>query len=278
MTRPGVYVASPLGFSEPGARYLEGVLHPALRAEGYDVLDPWAAGREILEQAEETDEATVNRLLGARNRDLIDSAAGLLAVLDGSDVDSGTASEIGYAAGIGRPVVGLRTDFRHAGDNPSAIVNLQVLFFLEATGGRVATSLEDALEGLEQAIGGGRDRPLLYHLTTRARLAEEVAAGSFQESTLDERLDEVGFIHCSYRHQLDGTARRFYAELEPSSLVALVIDPARLRAPLREEAAGGGERFPHVYGPIDLDAIVAVQSLERLDGHYRLGAARALQG
>jgi hypothetical protein len=48
-------------------------------------------------------------------------------------------------------------------------------------------------------------------------------------------LQDVGFIHCSYAHQVAGVANAFYADLQ--DLVLMVIDPTRLAAPLRPEAA-----------------------------------------
>jgi uncharacterized protein (DUF952 family) len=64
-----------------------------------------------------------------------------------------------------------------------------------------------------------------------------------------------GFIHCSTRAQVLGTARRFFAGR--SGLVLLCIDAAQLGAALRFEAADG-EQFPHCYGKIPLEAIHAV--------------------
>ena len=40
----------------------------------------------------------------------------VLAVLDGADADSGTCWECGYSYAKGKPVIGLRTDFRNSGD------------------------------------------------------------------------------------------------------------------------------------------------------------------
>jgi nucleoside 2-deoxyribosyltransferase len=54
-------------------------------------------------------------------------ACGLVAaLLDGVQVDDGTAWEIGYAAARGVPVVGLRTDFRNAGDTAHSLVNCMI--------------------------------------------------------------------------------------------------------------------------------------------------------
>ena len=90
----------------------------------------------------------MNRRIGARNAEMIRECSGVLAVLDGSDVDSGTAAEIGYAAALGRSVIGLRSDIRTAGDNEAAVVNLQVEWFIEASGGRLTTTLEEAISAL----------------------------------------------------------------------------------------------------------------------------------
>jgi nucleoside 2-deoxyribosyltransferase len=89
----------------------------------------------------------MSRTIGARNRRLLEEADAVLAVLDGPDVDSGTAAEIGWAAAHGRPVIGLRTDVRLA-DHEAAIVNLQVEDFVVVSGGRLVTTLDDALAAL----------------------------------------------------------------------------------------------------------------------------------
>ncbi len=67
----------------------------------------------------------------------------MIAVLDGVDVDSGTAAEIGYAFGIGKLIVGYRGDFRLSADNEGSTVNLQVEYFIRKSGGSIVTRLED---------------------------------------------------------------------------------------------------------------------------------------
>ena len=89
----------------------------------------------------------MSRTIGARNRRLLAEADAVLAVLDGPDVDSGTAAEVGWAAASGRPVIGLRTDFRLA-DHEAAAVNLQVEDFVVVSGGRLVTTLDDAVAAL----------------------------------------------------------------------------------------------------------------------------------
>lgn len=157
---PSVYVASPLGFSEPGRHYLVAVLHPRLSAGGFTVLDPWedqtgvVAGTMALEPGPARRAALValSRTIGARNRRLLASADAVLAVLDGPDVDSGTAAEVGWAAARGIPVVGLRSDFRLA-DHEAAVVNLQVEDFVLVSGGRVVGSLDEAVATLKTVAG-----------------------------------------------------------------------------------------------------------------------------
>jgi nucleoside 2-deoxyribosyltransferase len=70
----------------------------------------------------------------------------LIAVLDGVDVDSGTAAEIGFAYALGMRIFGLRTDFRLAGDNLGSIVNLQVQYFIEQSGGRVVETVDEVAQ------------------------------------------------------------------------------------------------------------------------------------
>ena len=71
-------------------------------------------------------------------------------------------------------------------------------------------------------------------------------------------LEQVGFIHCSWPEQLAGTHRRFYADLDPDAVLLLEINPAQLDAPMRADASPTGELFPHLYGPLPLEAVTHV--------------------
>ena len=155
-----IYVASPLGFTDAGRLYSNTVLLPAVRGAGFEPLDPWTVSPEIARvfalEPGDPERARLlgdtNRLVGRRNAEMIRDAAGVLAILDGDDVDSGTAAEIGYAAALPRPVVGVRTDLRTTGDNEATLVNLQVEWFIVDSGGRLTTSLDDALAALVDIV------------------------------------------------------------------------------------------------------------------------------
>lgn len=69
-----------------------------------------------------------------------------------------------------------------------------------------------------------------------------------------QSLDTEGFIHCCYRQQLAGVVQRYYHGID--NLTLLEIDSDKLQHELIcENTAGGSELFPHVYGPINTEAI-----------------------
>jgi glutathione S-transferase len=101
----------------------------------------------------------------------------------------------------------------------------------------------------------------IFHIALASDWEAALASGSYRVSTLGRTLDEEGFVHCSCADQVDGVRSRFYAGVD--GLVLLAIDVDRLRSEVRFEDVGDGELFPHVYGPIDVDAVVAVTALSR---------------
>jgi uncharacterized protein (DUF952 family) len=77
-------------------------------------------------------------------------------------------------------------------------------------------------------------------------------------------LADGGFIHCCLPGQLAGVAARYYADIDPATLIVLVVAADRLTAPVRlESATAGGEVFPHIYGPIPVDAVVRTNAVRR---------------
>lgn len=72
------------------------------------------------------------------------------------------------------------------------------------------------------------------------------------------QIDVDGFIHCSTPEQVIGTANRYYPGR--TDLLLLWIDPERVQAEVRWEASDG-KIFPHIYGPLNLEAVVRVTEL-----------------
>ncbi|MER5180482.1 DUF952 domain-containing protein [Streptomyces sp. NPDC002896] len=103
--------------------------------------------------------------------------------------------------------------------------------------------------------------PELVHITERALWEAARRTGTYEISTRGRTLSEEGFIHCSLRSQLQRVAGFLYGTYEGSDeLVVLVIDSDRLTAPVRYEAPEpGAEEFPHIYGPVPVDAVVRVE-------------------
>lgn len=98
------------------------------------------------------------------------------------------------------------------------------------------------------------DAPI-FHLALAAHWADAFTTGEYRMSTRDMTLDQVGFIHCSTREQLQDTANRFYADIE--QLVVLTIDPELVPSPIIHEppAPGLDLLFPHIYGPLPVAAV-----------------------
>jgi uncharacterized protein (DUF952 family) len=74
-------------------------------------------------------------------------------------------------------------------------------------------------------------------------------------------LETEGFIHCSFAHQLNDVIDRYYAGQD--EVVVIEIDPDRLMSRLLVELSTGDEPYPHIYGPINRDAIVSVKTISR---------------
>jgi len=146
-----VYLASPLGFAPEWKSYRDKI-KSRLSQQGCTILDPWEGtfGTAIAEANKISDwQSRVAAFrqtaaqIGKANEDMIRSCDVVLAVLDGAELHSGTVSEIGFAAGLGKKCYGLRTYFRDSGELDGLPFNLQVLYWLEASGGRLFRGIEE---------------------------------------------------------------------------------------------------------------------------------------
>ncbi len=95
----------------------------------------------------------------------------------------------------------------------------------------------------------------LFHL-----IAESEWVLSQNRSTYEPpSLKTEGFIHLSHEHQIAGTFKRFFSGRK--DLQVLSIDPTKLSFPIKYEPADG-DTFPHLYGPLNLDAVYKVEKIE----------------
>lgn len=80
--------------------------------------------------------------------------------------------------------------------------------------------------------------------------------------------DEVGFIHASPANQLTRVANKYY--LDKKDVRLLYVDPNLVQSEIRWEPATGG-LYPHIYGPLNLDAIVKLSRIQiDSDGKIRI--------
>jgi nucleoside 2-deoxyribosyltransferase len=146
-----VYLASPLGFSPEWKSYRDKIKR-RITDLGCTILDPWDPKfHKVIEEARAIQDwpartkafKDVARQIGKANEEMIRSCDVVLGVLDGPELDSGTVSEMGFAAGLGKRCYGLRTDFRSSGDFDGIPINLQVLYWIESSGGRLFRRIEE---------------------------------------------------------------------------------------------------------------------------------------
>ena len=97
---------------------------------------------------------------------------------------------------------------------------------------------------------------IIYHLTTRQEWLQAQREGQYEAPSLAAE----GFIHSSEERQVSGVLERYFQG--QTDLLKLSIDTERLTSPLYYDWSPSLEdTFPHIYGPINLDAVVAVQDI-----------------
>lgn len=99
----------------------------------------------------------------------------------------------------------------------------------------------------------------LYHLVPADVWGAFEASGS--EEWRPPSLAAEGFVHLSYRHQLEGTLAAHFADAQ--RLVLLRVDPAGFGDALVVEASRGGAPFPHLYRPLARGEVLEVRELLR---------------
>ena len=101
------------------------------------------------------------------------------------------------------------------------------------------------------------DGAVILHLALRSDWEAAKAAGEYPWSTRGITVADEGYTHCSFEHQWPGVRERFYADLDDSDLVLLEIDESLLSGAVVVERIGNApDEFPHIYGTIDIAAVV----------------------
>lgn len=104
---------------------------------------------------------------------------------------------------------------------------------------------------------------IIYHITRREQWDASQPGGVYRGDTLDTE----GFIHCSTRAQVLSTAAAYFKGVR--GLVLLEIDETRVHPEIHYEGTPGGKQFPHIYGPLNLDAVDRVLLFEpESDGRF----------
>jgi len=91
----------------------------------------------------------------------------------------------------------------------------------------------------------------IFHITERSNWQEAKQDALYEGDTLSAD----GYIHCCLFEQIEDVLLNWFKGKR--DLLILEIDPEKLISPIEyENPDGGQEKFPHVYGPINLDAVV----------------------
>jgi uncharacterized protein (DUF952 family) len=98
--------------------------------------------------------------------------------------------------------------------------------------------------------------PVIYHVTTNTDWKTAQQKGYYEHPSLKAE----GFIHCSQENQVAGVLERYFAG--QTDLVKLVIDTDKLTSKfVFDWSPSTADTFPHVYGPINTNAVIDVLAL-----------------
>jgi glutathione S-transferase len=105
---------------------------------------------------------------------------------------------------------------------------------------------------------------IIYHITFRSDWEDALRHGEYRISTRGKTLEDEGFIHASTSKQVTPVANLIYPE--GGDLLVLAIDASRLTSEVRyDHVADQNEPFPHIYGPLNTDAVLRTHRLKRGD-------------
>ena len=100
---------------------------------------------------------------------------------------------------------------------------------------------------------------MILHICPKTVWQEALELGAYKGDTLDKE----GFIHCSELSQVVEVAN--YVFKEKDNLLLLEIDPTKVTAEIKYEDPGVGEKYPHIYGPLNIDAVIETHNFKTDD-------------
>ena len=98
---------------------------------------------------------------------------------------------------------------------------------------------------------------IIHHIVSAADWAKQQDLPTYEADSLQTE----GFVHLSEKDQVAGVLERYYQDIP--SLLLLHIDTDKLTHELKYEPATNNEQFPHLFGPINKEAVVVVERLDR---------------
>jgi len=102
------------------------------------------------------------------------------------------------------------------------------------------------------------DSEHIFHIAQKSEWQAAEAGGVYT----GESLKNDGFVHSCFRNQVDQVLKQWFAGLD--DLLLIEIDPHEVDAEIRfENLEGGSQKFPHIYGPINLDAVISVSEIHK---------------
>ncbi|MEJ8547957.1 DUF952 domain-containing protein [Brevibacillus borstelensis] len=96
---------------------------------------------------------------------------------------------------------------------------------------------------------------------------------SGKETYLPRDYEQEGFIHATKGEELlRKVADRVYSDFA-DELYVLVIEEQKIVSPVKYEQAKDGLLYPHIYGPLNKDAILEIREMKRTNGHWSVAEA-----
>ena len=103
----------------------------------------------------------------------------------------------------------------------------------------------------------------IYHITDKTYYDAQMLNKIYYSPTFEQEK----FIHLSTKKQVNSTLKNYYKGVK--NLILLHINVEKLGSKLKYEAASNGDIFPHIYGPIEREAIISFETLlPDIDGNF----------